>query len=118
MRKPLIHILAMAAALIVVVPGAASAAECWEVCNPTVSCDTECGWDEGKGGPVTCGEQGLPCDEGGGVWMAAAWPAWMTSEGGHQVDDLSLEAGDLPGGSEPKTLDVNEGPIPGANRLP
>lgn len=44
--------------------GVASAAECWEVCTPSTPCDTECGWDEGKGGPVTCGEQGLSCDPG------------------------------------------------------
>jgi hypothetical protein len=44
--------------------GAASAEECWEVCTPSTPCDTECGWDEGKGGPVTCGEQGLSCDPG------------------------------------------------------
>lgn len=30
-------------------------------CTETTPCDTECGWDDGKGGPVTCGEQGEPC---------------------------------------------------------
>lgn len=27
-------------------------------CTSEMPCDTECGWDPGKGGPVTCGEQG------------------------------------------------------------
>lgn len=27
-------------------------------CTSEMPCETECGWDEGKGGPVTCGEQG------------------------------------------------------------
>lgn len=32
-------------------------------CTSEMPCDTECGWDPGKGGPVTCGEQGQPCDD-------------------------------------------------------
>jgi len=28
-------------------------------CTTSTPCDTECGWDEGKGGPVTCGEYGI-----------------------------------------------------------
>lgn len=28
-------------------------------CTTSTPCDTECGWDEGKGGPVTCGEYGV-----------------------------------------------------------
>lgn len=27
-------------------------------CTSEMPCETECGWDPGKGGPVTCGEQG------------------------------------------------------------
>ncbi|HEV2855663.1 MAG TPA: hypothetical protein VHC97_22945 [Thermoanaerobaculia bacterium] len=30
-------------------------------CSWEMPCDTECGYEPGKGGPVTCGEQGLPC---------------------------------------------------------
>jgi hypothetical protein len=30
-------------------------------CTLTTPCETECGWDPGKGGPVTCGEYGI-CD--------------------------------------------------------
>jgi len=44
--------------------GAAYAAECWEVCSPSTPCDTECGYDPGKGGPTTCGEYGAECDPG------------------------------------------------------
>lgn len=28
-------------------------------CTTSTPCDTECGWDDGKGGPVTCGEYGI-----------------------------------------------------------
>lgn len=35
-------------------------ADCGD-CTSTTPCDTECGWDDGKGGPVTCGEHGAPC---------------------------------------------------------
>lgn len=37
--------------------------ECCCDCNESVPCETECGYDPGKGGPVTCREQGLPCQE-------------------------------------------------------
>lgn len=30
-------------------------------CLPTDPCDTECGYDPGKGGPETCGEYGMDC---------------------------------------------------------
>jgi hypothetical protein len=30
-------------------------------CTPTTPCETECGWEPGKGGPVTCGEYGMNC---------------------------------------------------------
>jgi hypothetical protein len=30
-------------------------------CTSTTPCETECGWDPGKGGPVTCGEFGGVC---------------------------------------------------------
>lgn len=30
-------------------------------CTWEMPCETECGYEPGKGGPVTCGEQGLPC---------------------------------------------------------
>lgn len=32
--------------------------ECW-MCTEETPCDTECGWEPGKGGPVTCGEYGI-----------------------------------------------------------
>ena len=34
---------------------------CWE-CTESHPCSTECGYDPGKGGPVTCGEYGAPCE--------------------------------------------------------
>jgi len=34
--------------------------ECW-MCTTSTPCETECGWEPGKGGPVTCGEYGV-CD--------------------------------------------------------
>ena len=30
-------------------------------CTDTTPCETECGYDPGKGGPVTCGEYGMGC---------------------------------------------------------
>ena len=62
MRAFLIFVLAFAG--LALGAGAANAAECWEVCTPSTPCETECGWDPGKGGPVTCAEQGLSCDSG------------------------------------------------------
>jgi hypothetical protein len=59
-----LRIFVLASVSLVLGAAAANAAECWEVCNSSVPCDTECGWDPGKGGPVTCGEQGLACDSG------------------------------------------------------
>lgn len=50
---------------------------CWE-CTESHPCDTECGYDPGKGGPVTCGEYGAPCEPycpssyTSGEW----WTAW------------------------------------------
>jgi hypothetical protein len=32
-------------------------------CDYGIPCETECGYDPGKGGPVTCQEQGLPCGD-------------------------------------------------------
>lgn len=63
MRRPLI--LALVATGLLLGTGAAFAAECYEVCNSSVPCDTECGYDPGKGGPTTCGEYGAACDDGG-----------------------------------------------------
>lgn len=49
-------------------------------CTVEMPCSTECGWDPGKGGPVTCGEQGQPCDGGGGCACSASggefWTSW------------------------------------------
>jgi hypothetical protein len=66
MRRPLV--LTLVAVALLLGASTAFAAECWEVCNPSVPCDTECGYDPGKGGPVTCGEQGLACDDGGACY--------------------------------------------------
>jgi hypothetical protein len=38
-------------------------------CTSEMPCDTECGYDPGKGGPVTCGEYGAPCDP----WCPASY---------------------------------------------
>ena len=62
------HVLILAAVLatsILLAPGLALADDCPDVCTSSTPCDTECGWDPGKGGPVTCAEYGV-CDEGGG----------------------------------------------------
>ena len=48
-------------------------------CTTEMPCDTECGWDPGKGGPVTCGEQGQPCGGGGCACSASGgefWTGW------------------------------------------
>jgi len=42
-------------------------------CTTSTPCDTECGWDEGKGGPVTCGEYGV-CEP------ATCECSWVSSE--------------------------------------
>jgi hypothetical protein len=61
---------------------------CWE-CTESHPCSTECGYDPGKGGPVTCGEYGAPCEPycspsyTSGEW----WTGWTfystTLSGGH-----------------------------------
>jgi hypothetical protein len=48
-------------------------------CTDSMPCDTECGYDPGKGGPVTCGENGAPC--GGSTCPcthvnAETWTSW------------------------------------------
>jgi len=63
MRHPLM--LGLVTVVLLLAASAAFAAECYEVCGPSVSCDTECGYDPGKGGPTTCGEYGAECDDGG-----------------------------------------------------
>ena len=49
---------------------------CWE-CTTSHPCDTECGYDPGKGGPTTCGEYGAPCEP----WCAPSYTSgeWWTS---------------------------------------
>jgi hypothetical protein len=52
--------------------------DCWD-CTSTTPCDTECGWDEGKGGPVTCGEYGAPCQPAGCQCQypsSDSWTGW------------------------------------------
>jgi hypothetical protein len=48
-------------------------------CTDDMPCDTECGYDPGKGGPETCGEYGAPC--GGSTCpcthvLADSWTSW------------------------------------------
>jgi len=48
-------------------------------CTDEMPCDTECGYDPGKGGPVTCGENGAPC--GGSTCPCShvlydSWTSW------------------------------------------
>lgn len=51
-------------------------------CTSEMPCDTECGYDPGKGGPVTCGEHGAPCGGGGGPSCSSStvisntWTGW------------------------------------------
>lgn len=45
-------------------------------CTVEMPCETECGWDPGKGGPVTCREQGQPCGGGGGCSCQVSSEAW------------------------------------------
>jgi hypothetical protein len=46
-------------------------------CTSNHPCDTECGYDPGKGGPTTCGEYGAPCEP----WCAPSFTSgeWWTS---------------------------------------
>jgi len=48
-------------------------------CTDDMPCDTECGYDPGKGGPETCGEYGAPC--GGSTCecthvLGDTWTSW------------------------------------------
>jgi hypothetical protein len=48
-------------------------------CTDEMPCDTECGYDPGKGGPETCGEYGAPC--GGSTCECThvlydSWTSW------------------------------------------
>jgi hypothetical protein len=58
---------------------------CWE-CTEAHPCETECGYDPGKGGPVTCGEYGAPCTPTcpasytSGEWWGP-WTYYSTSYG-------------------------------------
>lgn len=45
---------------------------CWE-CTESHPCETECGYDPGKGGPTTCGEYGAPCEP-------YCSPSWTSGE--------------------------------------
>jgi hypothetical protein len=47
-------------------------------CTTSTPCETECGWDPWKGGPVTCGEYGV-CEPGtcDCEWIASeSWGSW------------------------------------------
>lgn len=46
-------------------------------CRTTMPCDTECGWDPGKGGPVTCGEYGVCIGAGCSCQVSSErWSSW------------------------------------------
>jgi hypothetical protein len=55
-------------------------------CTAEMPCNTECGYDPGKGGPVTCGEQGQPCEPYcSATWyydFYTAWTYYSTGYGG------------------------------------
>lgn len=46
-------------------------------CTWSTPCDTECGWDPGKGGPVTCGEYGV-CDSNPTCSCSSVVSEWWT----------------------------------------
>lgn len=48
-------------------------------CTPTTPCETECGWDEGKGGPVTCGEYGV-CQSDPCYWQLVQTLGWCDTD--------------------------------------
>lgn len=56
-------------------------------CTSSHPCDTECGYDPGKGGPTTCGEYGAPCEPWcppsytSGEW----WGPWTYYSSGYGV---------------------------------
>ena len=65
MRNRSLLALLVLALMVLVVPLSSQAdtsylENCWE-CTTETPCWEECGWDPGKGGPVTCGEYGI-CD--------------------------------------------------------
>lgn len=46
-------------------------------CTTAMPCDTECGWDPGKGGPVTCGEYGVCVGAGCSCQVSHEyWTSW------------------------------------------
>jgi hypothetical protein len=69
---------------------------CWE-CTESHPCSTECGYDPGKGGPVTCGEYGAPCEP----WCAPGpytsgewWTGWTyVSTGLYETQCFASTAG-------------------------
>lgn len=48
-------------------------------CTQTTPCETECGWDEGKGGPVTCGEHGV-CQSDPCYWELVQNLGWCDTD--------------------------------------
>jgi hypothetical protein len=52
-------------------------------CTWDTSCDTECGYDPGKGGPVTCGEWGVCSGTCQPSWVASEhWSDWYNTSSG------------------------------------
>lgn len=47
-------------------------------CTWETPCETSCGYDPGKGGPVTCGEYGAPCDSGTPCSCSTVYPEYWT----------------------------------------
>ena len=47
-------------------------------CTWETPCTTSCGYDPGKGGPVTCGEFGAPCDDGSTCSCSTVYPEYWT----------------------------------------
>lgn len=82
-------------------------------CTWEMPCETECGYEPGKGGPVTCGEQGLPC--GGSQPTCASstvvsetWTGWyyLRSYLGNQT--ACLRSYTSPTGSAVHRVEVSE----------
>ena len=48
-------------------------------CTQTTPCDTSCGWDPDKGGPVTCGEYGV-CEPEQCYWQLVQTLGWCDTD--------------------------------------
>lgn len=82
-------------------------------CTWEMPCETECGYEPGKGGPVTCGEQGLPC--GGSPPTCAAstvvsesWTGWYYLRSYLGSQTACLRSYTSPTGSAVHRVEVSE----------